>query len=202
MSTELRSSGVQFPDTSVQTTALPVGTIGIWSGTIATIPAGWQLCNGTNGTPDMRNRFAVAAGSTYNIGDTGGFAAISLTTTQMREHNHTLSVSLSAAGDHTHSITTNTGGAHTHATGSPASSPVLRTGTPSLEQYLPGSTGASRSTPGAMGTAGNPHTHTISATVAGDHTHTVSVTLNNAGSGDPHNNMPPYYALAYIMKII
>ena len=40
---------------------MPVGVIALWSGPIASIPAGWQLCNGTNGTPDLRNLFVVGA---------------------------------------------------------------------------------------------------------------------------------------------
>lgn len=48
------------------------GMILLWSGAIVDIPNGWQLCNGTNGTPDLRNLFVVGAGDTYNPGDTGG----------------------------------------------------------------------------------------------------------------------------------
>ena len=55
-----------------QSRAIPKGAIILWSGSIASIPAGWQLCNGTNGTPDLRDRFVVGAGSTYPVDDTGG----------------------------------------------------------------------------------------------------------------------------------
>jgi len=48
------------------------GFIVMWAGDIADIPAGWHLCNGTLGTPDLRNKFIVGAGSTYVPGDTGG----------------------------------------------------------------------------------------------------------------------------------
>lgn len=48
------------------------GLICLWSGAIADIPAGWQLCDGTLGTPDLRNRFIVAAGDTFAPGDAGG----------------------------------------------------------------------------------------------------------------------------------
>lgn len=48
------------------------GMIMLWSGSIATIPKGWALCNGSNGTPNLRNRFIVGAGDTYNPADTGG----------------------------------------------------------------------------------------------------------------------------------
>jgi len=48
------------------------GTIVLWSGAILNIPATWALCDGTNGTPDLRNRFIVGSGATYVVGDTGG----------------------------------------------------------------------------------------------------------------------------------
>lgn len=75
---------------------LVTGAIVMWSGDVNEIPEGWSLCDGTNDTLDLRNRFIVGAGDTYNVGDTGGFTdAIVLT------HNHP-------------TITTNTAGAHTH----------------------------------------------------------------------------------------
>jgi len=63
--------------TKVATTAyvaavIPSGVIVIWSGSAAAIPSGWNLCNGSNGTPDLRDRFVVGAGSTYAVGNTGG----------------------------------------------------------------------------------------------------------------------------------
>lgn len=48
------------------------GIIVMWSGAIGEIPAGWQLCDGTNGTPDLRDRFLIGAGTTYNPDDSGG----------------------------------------------------------------------------------------------------------------------------------
>ncbi len=48
------------------------GFIVMWAGDIADIPAGWHICDGTMGTPDLRNKFIVGAGSTYVPGDTGG----------------------------------------------------------------------------------------------------------------------------------
>ncbi len=68
---------------------LAVGTILLWSGSIATIPAGWALCDGSQGTPDLRDRFLLGAGGSFNPGNTGGDSI----------HNHTFT------GDgHTHDI--------------------------------------------------------------------------------------------------
>ena len=55
-------------------TPTPAGVIVLWSGSIGSIPAGWVLCNGSNGTPDLRDRFIVGAGSTYAVDATGGSA--------------------------------------------------------------------------------------------------------------------------------
>ena len=70
--------------------AIPSGVIMMWSGSIATIPSGFVLCNGANGTPDLRDRFIVAAGSSYNPGDTGGVSSVALTSAQsgMPSHAH------------------------------------------------------------------------------------------------------------------
>lgn len=50
----------------------PKGMIILWSGTIPNIPDGWALCNGSNGTPDLRDKFIIGAGDTYSKDDTGG----------------------------------------------------------------------------------------------------------------------------------
>jgi len=86
---------------SIATTAfvrsiLPTGVILMWSGSIATIPSGWLLCDGTNGTPDLRNRFIVGAGSTYAVGGTGGSADAIVVS-----HTHTATSSVSDPG-HVH----------------------------------------------------------------------------------------------------
>ncbi len=54
--------------------AFTTGMILLWSGSIGSIPSGWTLCNGSNGAPDLRNRFVMAAGDAYSVGQTGGSA--------------------------------------------------------------------------------------------------------------------------------
>jgi len=78
------------------TNSMPAGGIIMWSGATADVPAGWNLCDGTNGTPDLRNKFLVGAGSTYSVGDTGGSANATLVS-----HTHTASVT---DPGHTHTI--------------------------------------------------------------------------------------------------
>jgi hypothetical protein len=54
--------------------SLPSGAIILWSGSIGSIPSGYVICDGTNSTPDLRDRFVVAAGNNYSVGQTGGSA--------------------------------------------------------------------------------------------------------------------------------
>ena len=61
------------------TGAVPAGTIALWSGAVSSIPAGWALCDGGSGTPDLRGRFVAGAGGDYAVGDTGGAATEELT---------------------------------------------------------------------------------------------------------------------------
>lgn len=55
---------------------VPSGVILMWSGSTDTIPAGWALCNGQDGTPDLTDRFILGAGKTYQPGTTGGAATV------------------------------------------------------------------------------------------------------------------------------
>ena len=151
--------------------ALPRGIITMWSGSNASIPAGWALCNGSNGTPDLRNRFIVGSGSSYVTGNKGGansvtptgsininglsVGATTLSAAQMPSHNHTsISHDAGATGWH-NSMYRNSSG---------------RTGT-----------GVSTST------GGN-----------GSHSHSMSGSASFTGATT--ENRPLYYAIAYIMK--
>lgn len=143
---------------------VPSGGIILWSGSTASIPAGWHLCDGSNGTPNLQDQFVVGAGNSYAVGATGGADTVTLSTSQMPSHTHTFSGTTDGIGDHTHSI--------------PDGSGV--DGAQALE---------------AGGVVG-----TIQSGAAGAHSHTFSGTTASEGSGSGHENRPPYYALAYIMK--
>jgi microcystin-dependent protein len=101
--------------------AFPVGGIILWSGSIANIPATWQLCDGTNGTPNLRDRFIVGAGSTYAVNATGGANTVTLDATMIPSHTHSISASGSsgnASTDHVHALTasgTTSGHSNDHA---------------------------------------------------------------------------------------
>jgi hypothetical protein len=75
------------PDVEAQlggTAGLPAGLIAMWGGLVANIPTGWFLCDGQNGTPDLRDKFVKGANG--NPGGTGGSATHSHTTTQPADH--------------------------------------------------------------------------------------------------------------------
>lgn len=138
---------------------IPPGSIVMWSGSLATIPSGWALCNGANGTPDLRDRFVVGAGNAYSVGNTGGQSNVTLTVDQMPVHSH--SATANSAGSMEFSQTSSHGGGNVY--------------------YGMGTIQYSNNV------AKNAHTH--------------PVTVENAGGGQAHENRPPYYALAFIMKL-
>jgi hypothetical protein len=140
--------------------AFVAGMIMLWSGSSASIPSGWLLCDGSSSTPDLRNRFVVGATSTYAVGATGGSADAIVVS-----HTHTATV---------------TDAGHTHATGS--------TGTSGA--YIgDGGAGGNRTYP-----TGNGGSTTGTATTG------ITVANSTTGSSGTNANLPPYYALCYIMK--
>ena len=179
---------------------VPTGGIIMWSGSIAAIPTGWLLCNGTNSTPDLRDRFVVGAGSTYAVDATGGASTVTLSTSNLPAHTHssgTLGGSTNSAGSHTHSGTTNTTGSHTH-TQNMGRNDGPSSGSTNYSAYDVGV-----SINGYQTDAAGDHSHTLNVNSGGAHTHTVDVnsgSTGSAGSGTAFNIIPKYYALAYIMK--
>lgn len=163
----------------IATNNTPAGLIALWSG--ITIPTGWALCDGTSGTPDLRDRFVVGSGGAYTVGDTGGSdnhdhgaatGTTQLTELDIPEHRHFAVIPGTATGSGASAgvspyEASNSGGdteysldfAATEPTASRTSAPVTMAG--------------SAITPSAG------HDHSI----------------NSA------SNMPPYYALAFIMKV-
>lgn len=108
------------------------GIICLWSGAIVDIPAGWGLCDGTQGTPNLKDRFVIGAGSVFSPGASGG------------------------GSNHVHSFTSSS---HNHS--------------------IPGGTQI-QSGGGYSNATGN---------------NTVS------GTTDSNGTLPPFYALAFIMKL-
>jgi len=174
-STTIKSSDVNTNFSNVVAglnTAAPSGIIVMWSGAIGAIPAGWYLCDGTNGTPDLRGRFIVAAGQGAGltnrvVGATGGEESHVLSIGELPSHDHGGNTG-GQSNDHTHQVLQSNGGTNSLNGGAIGS----------YTGYMQSGTGA------PTGGASAGHTHGISA----------------QGSGTAHNTMPPFYALALIMK--
>ena len=121
----------------------PSGIIAMWSGAISDVPNGWTLCDGTDGAPDLQDRFVVGAGSQYAVGGTGG------------EEQHTLTVD--EMPSHAHSYKNSASGSNYNQTDTPDNS------------------------------------------VFGENI--TNKTTGSTGGDQPHENRPPYFAVAYIMKL-
>jgi microcystin-dependent protein len=156
----------------------PIGGIMIWSGSTGSIPNGYSLCNGSNGTPNLTDRFIVASGGGYNIGNTGGSNTVTLTNSQMPEHSHIISITKDTSLD----------GEHFHYEGQHA-----ETGK-GVGSYITAS--------GDRNRGGDPGTVRYYTSKDGGHNHTVNVSGNtsNIGNANAHDNRPAYYALAYIQR--
>jgi microcystin-dependent protein len=109
-------------------TTIPAGMISLWYGSIGSVPTGWYLCDGTNGTPDLRDRFVMGAGSTYAVGSTGGSSSRTLTTTEMPSHTHTATVT-DPGHNHTYSTFTSTAPQSGSTTSCAVNSATLSTST-------------------------------------------------------------------------
>tara|TARA_B100001250_G_scaffold207575_1_gene178208 strand:+ start:1603 stop:2808 length:1206 start_codon:yes stop_codon:yes gene_type:complete len=179
------------------TSGFPTGGIIMWSGSIANIPSGWALCDGQNSTPDLRDRFIVGAGSgagsNYNVASIGGS-----TDAVVVEHNHANgSLGTNSTGSHSHTVSAS-GNAATDSRNVYTSylGQLVAGGT----SYLGDSGGGSSS-----GDKGY-HAHNFSVSVGGttnstgDHSHSVTGNTDNEGQTATNKNLPPYYALCFIMK--
>ena len=147
---------------------IPIGGIIMWSGNIASIPTNWSLCNGINGTPDLRDKFIIGASA-----DSGGQANTTITgsTTKSGGTKDANTVT------HTHTITDpghfhNTRGSRQVQAGGDNSGPFVTESDWAASDYQ----------------------YKTSANVTG-------ITIDSAGSSGTNQNLPPYYALAFIMRV-
>lgn len=152
--------------------SVPKGTILPWYGNLSQLPKGYAVCNGKNGTPDLRNKFLVGAGSTYNLGATGGAAEVKLTADQNVSHYHFVGrnqvgenggyfLARGSAGTGNYTIVPNTG-------------------------YITWN--------------GDGHGAGWGAGKRNDANLITSLAIGTDAT-KPHENRPPYYALYYIMKL-
>ena len=209
------TGAVNATQLQLNTGTVPTGAILLWSGATSAIPSGWALCNGQTvakidgsgniTTPDLTNKFVVCAGTSYAVNSTGGATsntptitltnqAVTLTEAQIPSHTHTATVT---DPGHVHTLTDP---GHQHTYNSPAVNTVLY-----------GTVGTSGVTGSNAGTVTGPGLVQTGITMASKVT---GVTVSNSNTGGStshiHNNtavssvvptLPPYYALAYIMKL-
>ena len=241
---------------------VPSGTIVMYNSTSA--PSGWAICNGSNGTPNLTDKFIIGAGSSYNGGSTGGYtdsivvshnhgtntmsthnghshgdgnlstsntgdhyhAVNSLsfngdTGNQSANHHHTLSMNLTVGGgSHGHNIRTNswdnggnysgpqnawsgdsqynyndvvTGGAHNHTASIVHDTlGVSENHTHSFSGNVSGNTTNSST---------GDHAHNVNGNTGGGGSHNHNISVNSQGNSGSGRNLPPYYALTFIMKL-
>lgn len=156
--------------------SIPRGIITMWSGAIAAIPPGWALCDGTNGTPDLRDRFIAGARQ-----DEGGVAKTNVTGTitvsgdgVIPTHSHGAgALSTTNAGEHGHNLDYYVGELNNDL------------------QFL--------QNPSLRYNAISERISQLTANTAGSHLHTIAGSTANTGSGT--KNVAVYYALAFIMKL-
>lgn len=146
--------------------AFVTGMILMWSGTIATIPTGWALCNGANGTPDLRDRFIVGAAA-----DNAGASQTTITGSNTKSGGSKDAIVVS----HSHSASVTDPG-HSH---------VIDLGTG----------GGAVNRAGANVGSDYPDVSTAAASTG------ISVTVGSTGTSGTNANLPPYFALAFIMKL-
>jgi len=161
------------------------GIIVLWSGSIGSIPSGWVICDGTNGTPDLRDRFVIGAGSTYNPDDVGGADTVNIAHTHSADG--TLATDSISAGtpSGTNSVPTFTGD---------AVSASSTDGSVDLVAPDVTATGVSPVTT-ATGTISAP---TFTGDALAGHAHDVTGETDSQLSAT-QSVLNPYYALAYIM---
>lgn len=193
-------STVTINNTASISGVIPVGGIIMWSGSIVSIPSGWALCDGNNGTPNLTDRFVIGAGSTYAVDDTGGAATANL------EHSHTSGTLATNSDSHSHSsgtLATDSDG-HTHGIGTlntlgtSASPQAFLQGTGSSGSHDP--VGHAHAVTGSTASDSHNHNVTTGSTASDSHSHSVnSGSTGNAGS-TTQSILNPYYALAFIMR--
>ena len=151
------------------------GMIILWYGNTNNVPTGFALCDGTNDTPDLRDKFVVGAGSEYTPGDTGGSANATLVS-----HSHTTNSTIEESSSSAKSLT-----GSVRRIGEGYRAQGFTTGIfTKVNDGNNNITGSSSNSPVAGFTFDGTHRHGT----------------DTQGSSATNANLPPYHALCYIMK--
>lgn len=188
---------------------LPVGTLMDWYGTAtnaavqAAWGAGWAICDGTNGTPDFRNRGAIGAGASYAVGAAGGTNSYVLSVANLPPHAH-------GVNDPTHAHSVADPG-HNHYVNDPGHSHAYMlsrafdssggTGSPRIGRGQENSVAGPFQTSDGIYPSGTGIWLNASGTGIGIYGAATGISIQNTGSGAALNIVPPFVAVTKIMKI-
>lgn len=146
---------------TASTGTVPIGGIILWSSSVETIPTGYALCDGGNGTPDLRDRFVVGASSGTSVNWPG--------------------VRVALTGGSRDAVVVS----HNHGVNDPKHSHSFR---------------AAIDIGGSTDDGGPPDERSETKNLSTENKAT-GVTIKTEGVSGTNKNLPPYYALAYIMRI-
>ena len=202
---------------------IPTGAIIMWSGAANAIPTGWALCDGGGSRPDLRGKFIVGASASggYAVAATGGTADSTLVSHshKINNHTHSFSDSGSFSGNtgyfdtthtHSHSQNTSSNGDHSHrwgtdddiGAGGGTNNPDANGGTAwkAFTDTQGAHVHAVPDTNGPSGNSNHRHSFSGSVSVSGTTGNPSNTGTNSQGSSATGKNLPPYYALCYIIK--
>ena len=174
----------------------------MWSGADNAVPANWALCNGSNGTPNLMDKFIVGRGNSYGQGQTGGEATKTLGTANLPSHTHTDGTLAASGGSHSHNLSGVTGTSnHSHqirATNGDDHNDTAR-------HIQSGRNDSANFGYTNINTDNTNATFTLSGTTDPSGSLSLGVSGNTGDQGGTMGQsfeiLPPYYAIAYIMRI-
>ena len=170
----INATGIATASSFVGNGTIPIGGIIMWSGADNAVPSNFALCDGSNGTPNLVDRFIVGRGSAYAQGATGGSADATLVS-----HSHTIN-------DHTHGFSGSGSQVHSHT----------QTGGGTNDDGGPNAPGGN-----SGGNMSNINNATVTISISGNTGNPSDKGTDTQGSSGTNKNLPPYYAIAYIMRI-
>lgn len=188
---------------------VPSGLIAMWSGALDNLPTGWKICDGTNSTPNLANKFILGSeqdgGGDPTVGQSGGDNAPTIAATQLPAHTH----QIPDQGNHGHGVQNNAGGHSHNCYGTYGKQFVARgnaiqyntySNNPLMACHVSGWQNGGNVIINQIraGYVGN-HQHTIDG--GGQHSHGGDTTQQSGTIGQTFDNRPAYYVLAFIMKI-